>query len=221
MTKGFSLLELLVAMALMAVVAVLVVFAIQHSSERAEQARKVNNLRQIGVALLSYAGENQQRLPVAGAAIPYGTVCDITGQPSWQEQIEDYVNGYRPLFHFPKHPPEFSRIIGEGYFIGSRAAYVEAMEGGGEGEFGPVFLNRIQRPASYILAGEVGPAFAHRFENTDADRDNYTQEPAFGPSGGDGETVVMLLFADGRVEGHTRFDQERMTTRYDGPGLPW
>jgi prepilin-type processing-associated H-X9-DG protein len=124
------------------------------------------------------------------------------------------VSADRRIFLFPNDPPVNSKVKPvnrvRGFFLGVRAAYIDNLQ-----NFGTLNLLRIQRPSAYILGGELrlGP-----FTANDADRDNYSMDPAFNGSTTPGEPV-NLLFADGSVRSYTHFDQSVMTTRYEGPGL--
>ncbi len=215
MKKAFTLVELIVVIAIVALLAALAFPALRGMFERGNQTESASNLRQIGVALQAYASEHDQYFPLAGGTIPYKSTPVAEGEEiSWQQALDEYVGGDRRVFMFPNQPlagPEIqSKPRINGYFLGSRAAYVDNQD-----SFAALHMLRIQSLGAYILAGEVaGGAFA----NDDADRDNYTQEPAFNASTTSGKPV-QLLFADGSVRRHTHFDREIMTTRYDGPGL--
>jgi prepilin-type N-terminal cleavage/methylation domain-containing protein len=63
MSRAFTLVELLVAMAILAVLATLASPAIGLAIERGRSAKCVNNLRQIGVAVQQYAADNDYRFP--------------------------------------------------------------------------------------------------------------------------------------------------------------
>lgn len=60
--KGFTLVELLVCIAIVAVLAALIFLGVQNAQEKAHTASCINNLKQIGTAMLSYESENG-RLP--------------------------------------------------------------------------------------------------------------------------------------------------------------
>ena len=63
MTRAFTLVELLVAVAIIAVLASLASPAVGLAIERGRSAKCVNNLRQIGVAVQQYAADNDYRFP--------------------------------------------------------------------------------------------------------------------------------------------------------------
>jgi prepilin-type N-terminal cleavage/methylation domain-containing protein/prepilin-type processing-associated H-X9-DG protein len=60
---GFTLLELLTAIAVLALLAVLGIVAYQGVMDRARDAQCITNLRQIGVGIAGYASEHNNRLP--------------------------------------------------------------------------------------------------------------------------------------------------------------
>lgn len=214
MRTGFSLVELLVVMGIFALLAVLAVPAVQNAWSRAKDAELASNLRQVGVALLAYAGENNNQFPMAYSDVPYQNSPEAEDPVAWQQALDEYVRKDRRVFLFSNTPEANSRILPvrgvRGFFLGSRAAFLDAGE-----EFNRVQLSRIQNPSAYILGGEVrfGP-----FSETDADRDNYSMDPAFNGRTEPGQPA-NLLFADGSVRRYAFFDQTEITTHYDGPGL--
>ncbi len=61
--SGFTLIELLVVVAIIAILAAMLLPALSKAREKARQAACMSNLKQLGLAFLMYAADNDERLP--------------------------------------------------------------------------------------------------------------------------------------------------------------
>jgi prepilin-type N-terminal cleavage/methylation domain-containing protein len=81
--RGFTLIELLVVIAIIAVLIALLLPAVQAAREAARRAQCVNNLKQIGLAIMNYESSNGS-FPYGAMAVSYGT---------WYHSILNYIEG--------------------------------------------------------------------------------------------------------------------------------
>lgn len=206
--RGFTLAELLVAIGIIVILAALLMPAVGGAREKSETATCSQNLRQIGAALFAFAGENDGRCPIAGGTVPRGTVDAETGKPGWTEQLDPYIGEDTKVYRCPASARVLERNRQYGYFLGTRAAYLDA------GGFAALNLNKLNARSKYILGGDIA---VEDFLQEDADKDDYTKNIAFGTGkapfhGG----RVNLLFADGSVRQASEFDADSMEFTYSG-----
>jgi prepilin-type N-terminal cleavage/methylation domain-containing protein/prepilin-type processing-associated H-X9-DG protein len=92
--QGFTLIELLVVIAIIAILAALLFPVFAQARAKARQTACFSNLRQLGAAIMQYAQDYDERLPMASYPGPNpGTPRPV---PYWQYLIDPYVRAGFP-----------------------------------------------------------------------------------------------------------------------------
>jgi prepilin-type N-terminal cleavage/methylation domain-containing protein len=109
--RGFTLIELLVVIAIIAILAAILFPVFAQARDKGRQAACLSNCKQLGLALMMYAGDYDDTLPPAkiGNTPPYRHGCASTGEgyplwPAfWQDAVQPYAKN-RGILRCPSRP---------------------------------------------------------------------------------------------------------------------
>lgn len=97
---GFTLLEMLTSLAVISVLASVLLPSLAHAREQARLMECKTRLRNVGLGLAAYAGQNKERFPITQA--PFGV-----GQTELLEALRRYVPDGRVFYCPSDERPEF------------------------------------------------------------------------------------------------------------------
>jgi len=210
---GFTLIELLVVITIISILASMLLPALGKAKEKAITIYCANNLHQMGLAMMMYGDDYNDRLPVSATPIT------APGQGGWFNNPTPWTVALQSDFENTNvlRCPAFSskyRHSGFNYFLGSRG-FTFLM-----GQPASVILRSINTPSSYILSGDCNyPADPINADLNNNDVDTlfdarYAPSPVH-------NNRVNILFADGHVQNGRKFDPGVMTFSANSTGISY
>ena len=216
--EGFTLIELLVVIAIIALLAAILFPVFARARENARRASCQSNLKQMGLGILQYTGDNDELYPLRRFA-PFGTGAAYSSsdgsqrdydQNSWRTSIQPYIKSTQ-LFSCPSntdnskatYDPEFARSYAANWAYGA-----DLVDRGVFNQTTPRALAEMASPAQTIAVCEIKgvPYVAFNVERPTSP--SYSDAgTGGGTSAGYGEMLYVghlstsnYLFADGHVK---------------------
>lgn len=218
--SGFTLIELLVVIAILAVLAALSIPVINSMQARAASSKSTANLRQIGAAIMQYAGDNNGAVPYAAAQKQQDGTWVFLG--SWDGFLFNYIglstraerpatpkalNASPQIMSLFEHPEDRS-VITETTTGGFRRSYAMPTATGSitvaawssADPRKPSRLAAVSKPSSTILVMEHPGAENNTvgrtgFAGVNHPADQISKQPDLNGNG-----TMKYLFADGNIQ---------------------
>jgi len=178
MKRGFTLIELLVVIAIIAILAAILFPVFARAREKARQTSCLSNMKQLGLAVLMYAGDYDERLPMQHHVSDTSDASRLLrpeGNCFWFVRIEPYILNEQVL-QCPSGGYDY--IYGQAAGASSSEKLYKDVDYGWNYNFcytQPVKLANITEPANVIMLVEQEGTlpYGRWFNQADAGSKNY------------------------------------------------
>ncbi len=117
-SRGFTLIELLVVVAIIAILAAMLLPALQHAKESAKSTHCLNNLRQLGEAMMMYVQDNNDYYPAINTGQDYWGLGSGEGILSaWALWLKPYFAQWKVIY-CPSPPQKLTEYKPDEGFVG-------------------------------------------------------------------------------------------------------
>jgi prepilin-type N-terminal cleavage/methylation domain-containing protein/prepilin-type processing-associated H-X9-DG protein len=210
--EAFTLIELLVVIAIITILASMLLPALGQAKEKAQAIYCLNNLHNIGLAMMMYGDDSSDRLPVSSAVITTPGAGAWSNPPTpWTLALASYYGNNTNVLRCPGFS-SFYNDSGYNYFMGSFGFTYAA-----DDVPASVNLRAIAVPSFYILSGDCNfPSFP-----INADLNNNTTNVLFALKSPTHNNRVNVLFADWHGKIYKSFLPGEMTFSQNNPGIDY
>lgn len=201
---GFSLLELLICIVIIVILGSALNPVLTGAKEQANMSKCTSNIKQISIALTSYAANNDDLLP------------KVDQETTWMKAIEGEVKKSKEIFKCPSEPNAARRATNLELINPLCSSYGLNFEIAGSNTVNDsgFILSNIEQPSQTVILAELNKDDSHcYFEPQDGN--NLDSVIDFKRHGGGKQSIY--LFVDGHVKAHkiTEVTQAADPKKYD------